>query len=257
MKRSYSLIVPLMLLTALTACREDDPIPPTPLPPGTDHGRLRLRVIPEWENAPLAFYTEYRNISDYRTTVELLKLYLGELRLLADGDSVDVAPIAYFDLGAEDRDTASWSVPPGTYTALHCGLGVPEHLNHTDPALYGAGHPLSIDNGTHWSWASGYRFVLFEGRFDPDPESTAPLLAAYALHTGFDTAYAELQLVPGQAITVNEGQVTELVVRVAVDRFFYGPSSTVDLATESSSHGSDVPLNLKLAAHMAASIHVD
>lgn len=245
-----------LLFATTTGCREDDPIPPTPSIPGTATGRLQVRVVPEWEGSPLAFYTEYRNISDYRTTVEMLKLYLGDLRLMTTGDSTDVASVAYFDLEG-GRDTASWSVPVGTYTALHTGLGVPEDVNHTDPALYGAAHPLSINNGTHWSWNSGYRFVLFEGRYSPDPASTDPLLNAYSLHTGFDTAYIELQLVPAQPITIVQGAITELVVRVSVDRFFHGAAGTVDLATENQAHGMNAPLNMKLSALMAASIHVD
>lgn len=245
-----------VLLTSTTGCREDDPIPPSTPIPGTPSGRLKLRMVAEWENAPLAFYTEYRNISDYRTTVEMLKLYFGELRLMANTDSSSVASVAYFDLEG-GRDTASWSVPAGTYTALHCGLGVPEDLNHSDPAHYAHDHPLSINNGTHWNWNTGYRFVLFEGRYSPDPASTGPLLNAFSLHTGLDTAYTGLQLVPAQPIVIAQGATTELVVRVAVDRFFHGTAGTVDLATENSAHGSNLELNMKLTALMAASIHVD
>lgn len=204
----------------------------------------------------MAFYTEYRNFSDYRTTVEMLKLYLGDLRLVANDDSAHVASVAYFDIEG-GRDTAEWNVPVGTYTALHAGLGVPESINHSDPAAYAGGHPLSIDNGTHWNWNTGYRFVLFEGRYDPDPASTGVLLNAFSLHTGLDTAYMELQLVPSQPIVIAEGATTELVVRVAVDRFFHGPAGTVDLATENQAHGSEPVLNMKIAALTAASIHVD
>ncbi len=245
-----------LLLTSATGCREDDPIPPSTPIPGTPAGRLKLRVVAEWENAPLAFYTEYRNISDYRTTVEMLKLYLGDLRLMTNNDSATVASVAYFDLEG-GRDTASWSVPAGTYTALHAGLGVPENLNHTDPALYGSAHPLSVNNGTHWNWNTGYRFVLFEGRYSPDPASTGTLLNAFSLHTGLDTVYTELQLVPAQPIVIAQGATTELVIRVAVDRFFHGAAGSVDLAIENQSHGMEPVLNMKIAALTAASIHVD
>jgi hypothetical protein len=212
--------------------------------------------VPEWENAPMAFYTEYRNHADLRVTVEMVKLYLGDLRLMTGTDSVVMGSVAYFDLG-EGRDTASWSVPAGTYSALHAGLGVPEQLNHSDPALYGPGHPLSINNGTHWSWNSGYRFVLFEGRYNPDPLGTGPLMNAYSLHTGLDTAYTELQLAPTQPITITAGAITELVVHLAVDRFFHGPTESLDLVTENQAHGSDPVLNMKLTRLIAASIHVD
>ncbi|MEZ4808507.1 MAG: MbnP family protein [Flavobacteriales bacterium] len=244
----------IALVVAVVGCREDEPIPPST--PVATNGTLRVRMLPEWEGQPLAFYTEHRNVSDYRTTVELLKIYLGDVDLLGSGADVRVKDVEFFDL-ANGGDTVEWSVPAGTYSGLHAGLGVPPTINHSDPTLYGEGHPLSVSNGTHWGWAGGYRFVSFEGRYDPDPQSTAPLVTAFTLHTGPDTCYTALQLMTAQPIVITAGSTTELTIRVAVDRFYTDGTTTLDLATENTLHGNDIPLALKCTRHMAASITVD
>lgn len=237
-------------------CRKDPAVPPEEQP-GGHTGTLRVTVIPEWQGDPLQFYHEYRNIDDYRTTVEALKIYWSDVQLINGLESMPVSRIELFDLqnGPFTRD---WKVAPGTWTGLRTGIGVPEDLNHTDPALYGADHPLSINNGTHWGWAAGYIFVTFGGRYDPDPASTAPLeVFAYGLHTGMDTCYATVDLIPVLPITIAEDSVTNVTVRVAVDEFFHSNFGTIDLATEFSSHGNNVPLAMKLTRNVLESMEIE
>ncbi len=241
----------LFLLLLLAGCREDEPITPSPTT-----GTLRLTLVPEWEGVPMERFTEYRNISDYRMTVELLKMHLGELRLVKDGGEQRMAEATYWDLG-EGPVTQEWTVPKGTYTSFLGALGVPSELNYADPADYGPGHPLNVSNGTYWNWATGYRFVMFEGRYDPDPASTAPLISAFAIHTGMDTCYAELDLTPSAPIVVNGGGTTTVTVRIAVDRFFHSPSGTIDLATENTAHGNNIPLALKFTRHVKDAFEVE
>lgn len=245
----YTLILLLLLLVA--GCREDEPITPSPTT-----GTLRLTLVPEWDGAPMERFTEYRNISDYRMTVELLKMHLGELRLVNNGGEQRMAEATYWDLG-EGPLTQEWTVPKGTYTSFLGALGVPSDLNYADPAGYGPGHPLNVSNGTYWNWATGYRFVMFEGRYDPDPASTAPLITAFSIHTGMDTCYTELDLTPSSPIAINGGGTTTVTVRIAVDRFFYSPSGTIDLATENTAHGNNVPLALKFTRHVKEAFEVE
>lgn len=43
-------------------------------------------------------------------------------------------------------------------------VGVEEEVNHDDPALWPADHPLAPKNPSmHWGWVGGYRFVAMEG----------------------------------------------------------------------------------------------
>ncbi len=259
--RDPRLFLPILLL--LSACRPDPPVPPSPPvdPPidttGTDTtGTLRITLVPTWEGEPFERFTEYSNFMDYRVTVELLKMYFGDVRLIQGEDTLVVKDVDLFDLG-DGNVSADWPVQTGSWTKLRAALGVPDTLNYADPANYGPGHPLNVSNATYWHWAIGYRYVMFEGRYDTDPESTEPLITAYAIHPGMGPSYVEFELLPTGGISIAEDEVTELVVQVAVDRFFHSDAYTIDLATENTAHGDNLPLQLKLVNNVIASFSVE
>lgn len=48
--------------------------------------------------------------------------------------------------------------------AVKFHIGVPQPTNNGDPSLYGPEHPLAPTSPSmHWGWASGYRFLAYEG----------------------------------------------------------------------------------------------
>jgi len=244
----------VLLMMGLAACRPD-PVEPT-RPPQPTTGILRVTLIPEWGGQPFERYTEYRNFMDYRVTVEMLMLYFGDARLVEGQDTLLVKDVDLFDLG-NGAMSRSWGVAPGTWTKLRAALGVPARLNYADPARYGPGHPLSVSNGTYWTWATGYRYVLLEGRYDTDPSGTGALISPYAIHPGMEPSYIEFELVPSSPIVITAGNTTEIRVRMAVDRFFHSSEHTIDLATENSAHGSNQPLQWKLVNNVVLSMTVE
>lgn len=223
--------------------------------PQEGEGTLRVTFVPEWEGEPLAFFTEYRNISNYRMQVELLKLYWSDIRLMDGDEDTLLKDVELFNLSAPM--TVEWPAAAGTYTGLRTGLGLTPELNHSDPVSYATSHPLSISQATYWTWESGYRFVLFEGRYDPDPESTAPLTSTFSIHTGMDTCFTVMELPAPEPIVIADDSVTNITVRVAVDRFFHSSTTTLDLATENQSHGNNLPVALKFTDHVAHSFTID
>lgn len=52
------------------------------------------------------------------------------------------------------------SVPPGTYTGVSFANGVPEEINHKDPAT--VGDPLKAHASLSWGWLTGFRFIKAE-----------------------------------------------------------------------------------------------
>ena len=256
MKPSYTLLLPGLLALALVACKPDKPEPLTPIPPPPTTGTLRVTLVPEWEGEPLVTFNEYRNFMDYRTTVEVVTMYFGAVRLVEEADTLMVKDVDFFNLsnGVVSR---SWSVPAGSHAKLRAMLGVPAELNYADPANYPIGHPLDVNNGTYWTWATGYRYVMFEGRYDTDPLSTGPLFNAYAIHPGMEPSLVEFELEPAGGITITAGGTTELVVRVAVDRFFHSDEHQIDLATENTAHGSNLPLQWKFVNNVIKSFTLE
>ncbi len=257
MKTGIYSISLLILTLALAGCEPNKPVPPTPIPatPPQEQGILSVTLIPEWEGQPMERFVEYRNFMDYRTTVEMLKLYWGDVRFVDGMDTTMVKDVDLFDLG-NGPTTKQWSVPVGSWTSLRAALAVPDDLNNADPANYPSGHPLSVSNGTYWTWATGYRYVLFEGRYNTDPASTDVLTTSYAIHPGMAPSYKEFDLVPANGITITKDQTTEIVVRIAVDRFFHSAEDQIDLATENTAHGTNVPLQVKLVNNVIRSMEL-
>lgn len=256
-QRSRSFLLVLLTLgVGLSACKKDPAVEPDPVTPQAPTGVVKLTVVPEWEGAPMQRFTEYRNFMDYRVNVELLKLYLGEVRLANGGVEKALSDVLYFDLG-DGPVSQTWRLDTGTWMGMKAGLGVPSLLNHADPAEFGPSHPLNVSNGTHWGWLTGYRFVIFEGRYDPDPSSTDPLISSYSLHPGMDTCYTALELWPSEGLQVRQGDTAYVTIRFAVDEFFHSTNNEIDLLTENTAHATNLPLALKVMDNVVRSISVD
>ncbi len=226
-------------------------------PYGTDgpQGLVRLKVEATWQGQPLQAGSVHLNVTNYRTQVELLKLYLAELRLTGPGGATELADIALFDAlngGTEELFEAE----AGTYSGLHLGLGVPAALNATDPVLYPVGHPLSVSNGTYWTWATGYRFVMFDGRYDTDPNGTGVPTNLFSIHSGMDPCYRVRDLAFAAPFTVDGGDTTDLVLQLEVDRFFHNAVDTIDLVTDHQAHGDNMPLAMRFSDNVLGSIKV-
>ncbi len=236
-----ALILPLVLVT----CRPDDTVEPDPVPTPTT-GSLKLIIKPTWNGVPFALHQTYENVSGYRVKVEMLKFYLGNVQLVNGSGATTVKDVELFDM-LHGGDTAVWSgLPTGTWSGLGMGLGVPQALNDVDPINYASGHPLSLSHGTYWSWGSGYRFVMFDGKYDTTSTGTGPVLQPFSMHTGMNVCYRVFDLPLASSLSITAGGTSELVLELAVDRFFHSASDTLDLAVENASHGSDPAHTLAL-----------
>lgn len=224
-------LLPLTLIT----CQ-----PGPPVEPGSElTGTLRVVIKPTWNGQPFLMNEEYLNVSDYRVKVEALRFYLGDVRFEDGGFFTSVKDVELFDL-QHDGDTVTWTnVPTGTWSGLRMGLGVPQALNDADPIVYPVGHPLNLSHGSYWTWATAYRFVMFDGRYDVDGTGTGPLLEPFSMHTGVNICYREFDMPFNAPLDVSSSGVSTVVLELAVDRFFHANGEVLDLATENQSHGGD------------------
>ena len=123
--------------------------------------------------------------------------------------------------------------------------------------LYPVGHPLSVSNGTYWTWATGYRFVMFDGRYDTDPNSTGAPMSLFSIHTGMEPCYRVRDLDFAAPFTVVGGDTTELVLRFEVDRFFHDNGVVIDLAVDHQAHGDNLTLAMRFTDNVVNSIVVE
>lgn len=217
---------------------------------------LRINVVSEWEGQPYRNQTEYRAPGNFRFKGEMVRLYLGDIRFVSSAGEKTIDQVRLVDIGNGDTHM-DIAVPEGEWLGIRSGIGLPAALNHTDPASYAGSHPMSENSGMYWTWASGYKFVLFDGRYDPDTASTGPLIPGFSVHTGMDTCYAEVDLFPALPFTTTKGTVTTLTLKVDVHGFLQSGPDTIHVNTENSAHGGNFPLALKLTRNVKRSMRIE
>lgn len=154
---------------------------------------LELRFRPVYGDEPLVMYQNLDYEADMKLLVQLFQLYLAPVHLVRpDGTEQLVSEVELLDFrDLQDPGSAQTGlvlsfedVPPGSYSGIRLGIGLPPELNATSPAQYEPGHPLS-DN--YWTAATGYIFSKVEGI--ADTSGLGQLDAPLTFHTGSDAIY--------------------------------------------------------------------
>lgn len=129
---------------------------------------LRLEFEHSFHEAPLRFDdVSLRTSSGNTISVTRLAYLVSNIKLLRSGQPAIGSDAIGFINAAEGRTGLDLGcVPSGTYTGIEFDVGLEPDLNHSDPAVRAASHPLNpILNGLHWNWQGGYVFLALEGRY--------------------------------------------------------------------------------------------
>jgi hypothetical protein len=240
------LIPSMLVVAALVGCGRGER--------ASSPGAVRLTVAPMWNGQPFDKNTVYTNISDERIQVQLLKCYLGDVALIsAGGDTVDLFDVDLFTL-TEGPVTRTYGGYSGDFDALHVGLGVPAALNGMNPSMWANNEPLSVVNGMYWTWATMYRFMIFDGRFDTLSTGVGTPPYQFSIHTGRNECYRTRSL--PLSFTLQPGDTADLRLELDLARFFYSATDTLYMDTESQQHGSlgELPMSQKFSDMVMASM---
>lgn len=149
---------------------------------GNDDLLVTLRFKGRLGSEELACDRNFSGIGSTRATVKVkdFRFFVSNVALvsasgvdvplvLADVGNFQTRDVALIDLtdakgscasaGTDLNTVITGRVPRGSYTGIKFVTGVPEQLNHADPALAPA--PLRAP-GLSWDWLQGYRFVVAE-----------------------------------------------------------------------------------------------
>ncbi|HEX2615978.1 MAG TPA: MbnP family protein [Flavobacteriales bacterium] len=241
-----TLLAVLTTLCLLAACKRDPEVPEPTQPPGAALGTVKLTVVPVWNGGPFDKNVVYHNAAGQRVQVQVLKFYLAPLNLLDASGEHQLFEADLFDV-VNGSQTRVVKAPISTYSVLRFGVGLPEYLNHGDITLIDPNAPLGNNSGMYWTWATMYRFALFEGRFDTLTGATGPLPYQFAYHTGMDTLYRR-DVLP-LALEVDSTDTARITLQVDVARFFTNGTDTLDLTEGASFHGevSNLGLGIRIA----------
>lgn len=237
----------LLLLVTLAGCRRDPEVVPD-IPPGDGGptvGALRMTLRPLWNGGDFDKTNVYLSAADERVLIQQVKFYLSPL--VFSGDTSVTASEAMLLNVVDGPVERVLSMPPGVYGSLYYGLGLPYELNHADVTGIDPSSDLGAGTGMYWTWATMYRFVVFEGRYDTDPAGTGTPPYQFSLHTGRDECYRDRTIAAPVAVTA--GDTTDLVIDVDIARFFTDGDQVLDLSQGPQSHGEaeNLPPALRLS----------
>lgn len=251
-----SLVFILTIGMFLSGCENNDPEPP-------EEFEFSLKLNPHWENSELLLNQNYLNISGYHVSFDALKFYLSNISLIKNnGDEIELSDIEFFDL-ENDILLKKFSIPNGNYKGIKFGWGVPVELNGTDdenfdPTIYGSDHPLNLDNNMYWTWAAGYRFLIFDGRYDTTPSTNSDIPDPFSIHTGTDEVYREIENLSVPFTFDNESNL-RLMINVDLSKSFYSENDTIDLSLpeDNQAHVTNIQLHHRLMDNIIAGTSYD
>ncbi len=200
---------------------------------------LRVAIVPQFNGAPLVFDTLTNQIASGQTiSVTRLDFLLSDFALRrADGTWIGQKKWFAFISTRNGRNGFTLqNVPPGNYDHIRFHIGLDPQINHSDIALWPAGHPLNPDlNDLYWGWSHEYIFLAFEGRWfsgGSGKHAGTPVESGFSYHIATDRLLMTVAL-PVQ-LNLNRDQLIQLGLNV--DKFFSAPNAIRLSDTTDTSH---------------------
>ena len=152
-----------------------------------------------------------------------------------------LASIQWIDARKHRTQILLDSIPEGDFKAVRYSIGLSEAVNHSDPNLYAAKHPLNPSfNNLHWNWQTGYIFLALEGTY----RQSNGQLSGYVYHFANDPQRTTITLTLPKNISVN----AELDIDFDIAALLNVPSPisfSKDGASTHSREGDPIPQALK------------
>lgn len=164
------------------------------------------------------------------------RFYMSNIRLMQTGGGEVAVDDQYFQINANnamyhfDED-----VPSGSYDGIKFDVGVDPTANLSDPSAWPAGHALSSSSATfdHWSWNTGYRFIVMEGFVDTTAAMSSSADVYFEYHIGLERSRSEVSIShPFTVAYDSEGEI-----HMAVDYLEF--LADLDMTTDIMSHTGD------------------
>lgn len=191
------------------------------------------------------------NTNNCTTNIELLKFYLSNITLIKNnGTEVlakDVALINFennHNTNNNIGEIITLSIEPDNYVGVKFGFGVDNNKNNEDPTTYAEGQPLSVYEGMHWSWNTGYIFYKLEGKYDTILNATSGLTKSFFFHVGLNDLYTTKSFTKN--FSLSAGDTSTLRFNIDMQKAFTTSSLNIDLRTENFTHTTgQIPLAIK------------
>lgn len=220
-------LLALGVIVVFLGCKDEVDTPPSINTP--ENATLTLQLEHYFNAQPLYLDTDSLvtnaagNVLNFRT----LKYLISNITLVTTSDSSIVLADQYGYLNPGDnRNSVSLEkVPKGQYKSLRFQIGLDSSINHGNPNIFAAGHPLNPNlNNMHWSWSRGYIFCTLEGECTNTPSGKK----AFSYHIALNENKIRVNM-PDYPFALQKN--SEMTIRMQLDEAFKNPN-TFDLNAE-------------------------
>lgn len=204
---------------------------------------VRLSINHLYDANPIAYNTTLTNSQQEEFEITRLEYYLTDITLTHDGGQTTEASDTYILINADQgTNLLIGNYPITNLESIEFGIGVASDVNHEDPSAYDADHALSPKvPSMHWGWASGYRFIAFEGN------SGNNLGALFQFHAlGDDNFYT-------QTISTN-GMTNGSTLTVALDADYLHALNSISVFDGPIKHGGNYAECIQLIDNFKTSV---
>lgn len=242
------LIIPFAIVLVFFACNKEK-------------GNSNIQMDFDFEYGDQSFEINkiYNYNFGYEVKFEKMILYVSDVRFIESDGTIAEGPNIIFVDASSDGNKISFDIPEGNYSKIEFSIGVPESLNGTDnpdfdASLYDHDSPLSLSKGMYWTWNSGYRFILMDGRTNTDPMVDDVFETLLSIHTGKEYSYRSNVL----SININaaKDQTIPLKLKFNVEGFLNHPDDVIDIAVDNQSHGTNENLANRLSDNAIKSVEI-
>lgn len=247
-KLNYTLILSLLATAILTfSCSKDDD------DSSSDHdhntggkGTVMLHFHPVVNGNMFNSDSEYQMSNGTRVKFERVNYYVSGISLKEDhdGNTLKSFDDTYFLVSPETMMYSLGEVDAKEYHGVLFNVGVDSTANHSDPSTYATDHPLAPKApAMHWSWASGYRFIVIEGKYDASADNTGAIDQDFVFHVGTDALLRQIDS-GHHHLHVEANETKEVMIEYDLMKFLDG----IDIKTQNSTHTmNNLPLATKVA----------
>lgn len=195
----------------------------------------------------------YQDKTGRNFTISRIQFYVSGISLTTNGGNTISFPDEHLVITPDQSVYELPDVPAGNYSMLSFNVGVDTPANNSDPTLYPASNPLSIQHPwfAHWSWNSGYRFIVVEGLVDTSAAGTGTPSGLLEYHLGTNNLLRNVSF--NSPIEVSEDNPFSMSLEVDILEIF----DQIDLSTEdgSVSHTMDnMSIAMQVSNNFAAAI---
>jgi hypothetical protein len=224
-----------LIAVVITGCKKD-PNDESPKPASQEQD-LALVFKNVAGTSDVDFISAYTTNSSQKYTLSTVRFYMSGISLIKSDGSEYPLTGQYLLVDPSTSHFHLGKVPVGNYKGLKFTVGIDSVTNHKDPSTYAITNPLANQTPSmHWSWNSGYIFMMIEGSCDTtgagiDTLNSGQYNHSMFFHLGMDMLARKVDL-SNSAFTVVSGTDKYLNIKTNVNQLLNG----LDLKTENQSH---------------------